>query len=124
MFFCEELAQFFKQRESQSNYFTFSIISILIDNIIVPGEHHQSGSDEVSASFYDKHGNKFSFQLSLRVTPKEGVDDGLGDTEIVTTEEKISRIEEAIVAIQEDISLLKTYHANVNKDPVVAVNDG
>lgn len=101
-----------------------SMASILIDNIIVPGERHQSGSDEVSASFYDKDGNKFSFRLSLRVTPKEGADDNLDGTEIITTEEKINRIEEAIVAIQEDISLLKTYHANVNKDPVVAVNDG
>ena len=101
-----------------------SMASILIDNIIVPGERHQSGSDEVSASFYDKNGNKFSFKLSLLVTPKEGADDGLGDTEIITTEEKINRIEEAIVAIQEDISLLKAYHVNINEDHAVAVNDG
>ena len=40
-----------------------SMASILIDNIIVPGESHQSGSDEVSASFYDKDGNKFSFMF-------------------------------------------------------------
>ena len=96
----------------------------MIDNIIVPDERHQSGSDEVSARFYDKNGNKFSFRLSLRVTPKEGVDDGLGDTEIITTEEKINRIEEAIVAIQKDIGLLKAYHVNTNEDQAVAVNDG
>lgn len=101
-----------------------SMASILIDNIIVPGERHQSGSDEVSASFYDKDGNKFSFRLSLHVIPKEGADDGLGDTEIITTEEKINRIEEAIVAIQKDIGLLKAYHANTNDGQAVAVNDG
>lgn len=100
-----------------------SMASILIDNIIVPGERHQSGSDEVSASFYDKDGNKFSFRLSLRVTPKEGADD-IGDTEIITTEEKINKIEEAIVAIQKDIGLLKAYHVNTNDGQAVAVNDG
>lgn len=101
-----------------------SMASILIDNIIVPDERYQSGSDEVSASFYDKNGNKFSFKLSLRVTPKEGMDDDLDDTEIITAEEKISRIEEAIVTIQEDISLLKAYHENKREDSAVAVNDG
>lgn len=101
-----------------------SMASILIDNIIVPGERHQSGSDEVSASFYDKDGNKFSFKLSLLVTPKEGADDNLVDTEIITTEEKITKIEEAIMAIQEDISLLKAYHENKREDSAVAVNDG
>lgn len=101
-----------------------SMASILIDNIIVPGERHQSGSDEVSASFYDKDGNKFSFKLSLLVTPKEGADDNLNDTEIITTEEKINKIEEAIMVIQEDIGILKAYHTSVNKDPAVAVNNG
>lgn len=101
-----------------------SMASILIDNIIVPGERHQSGSDEVSASFYDKDGNKFSFKLSLRVTPKEGADDNLVDTEIITTEEKITKIEEAIMAIQKDIGLLKAYHVNTNDGQAVAVNDG
>jgi len=101
-----------------------SMASILIDNIIVPDERHQSGYDEVSASLYDKNGNKFSFKLSLRVTPKEGTDDDLDDIEVVTAEEKISRIEEAIVAIQEDINLLKAYHVNNSEDNAVAVNDG
>ena len=101
-----------------------SMASILIDNIIVPGERHQSGSDEVSASFYDKDGNKFSFKLSLLVTPKEGAGDDLAGTEIITKEEKINRIEEAIVAIQEDIGLLKAYHVNTNDGQAVAVNDG
>lgn len=99
-----------------------SMASILMDNIIVPGERRQSGYDEVSASLYDKDGNKFAFKLSLQVTPKGETDD-VEESEFETSEDKIDRIEAAIVAIQADIDTLKAYHAPAN-DNVVAVNDG
>ena len=47
-----------------------SMSSILLDDILVPNEEKQHGYEHVSASFYDKYGNKFTFDLSLTVTPR------------------------------------------------------
>ena len=42
----------------------YSMASILLDNVIIPGETKQEGSDSIIASYYDDNGNKFTFTLS------------------------------------------------------------
>lgn len=83
-----------------------SMASILIDDIIVPGEPTQSGQESIIASFFDKDGNKFTFNLSLTVTPKE--------IEVVeptpTLSDQVAIILEKLTALEEDVSNLKNYH--------------
>ena len=67
----------------------YSMASILLDNIIVPGEEKQEGSDSIIASYYDDFGNKFTFSLSLSVTPESELD--IIEDEPVTLAEQVTQ---------------------------------
>ena len=86
-----------------------SMSSILLDDILIPNEEHQEGDETVSASYYDKYGNKFTFTLSLTVVPKYKEDDPNAETP-VTTEDQIGLILEKIENIDEGIGQLKQCH--------------
>lgn len=91
-----------------------SMASILMDNIIVPNEVQQQGSEEMTASFYDREGNKFSFTLALQVTPKDVTEEE--PVEEPTVQELIDQaiaqlgLEQDIASIKDAIAELKAYH--------------
>ena len=86
----------------------YSMASILLDNIIVPGEEKQEGSDSIIASYYDDYGNKFTFSLSLSVTPESELE--IIEDEPVTLAEQVAAILEKVTALETDVALLKRYH--------------
>lgn len=88
-----------------------SMASILLDDIIVPGETNQQGSETLSASYYDNDGNKFTFVLGLTVTPNADEETGAEETAL-TIDEKLEMILSKISSLEEDVNLLKTYHTN------------
>ena len=88
----------------------YSMASILLDNVIIPGEEKQEGSDSIIASYYDDNGNKYTFTLSLNVTPESEVE--IIDDEPLTLAEQISTILEKVTALETDVAILKGYHAN------------
>ena len=83
--------------------------SILLDDIIVPGEIRQEGQESIMASCIDRNGNKYLFNLSLTVTPEEIVQ----SEPAPTLADQISTIIEELVGIKEDISTLKGYHTQI-----------
>lgn len=85
-----------------------NMASILLDDIIVPGEDSQQGADTIQASYYDHYGNKFTFSLGLTVTPKE--ESGSIDDSVLTTDQKLEMILEKISILESDINSLKEYH--------------
>lgn len=87
----------------------YSMASILLDNVIIPGEEKQEGSDSIIASYYDDNGNKYTFTLSLNVTPESEVE--VVDEEPITLAEQIAIILEKVTALETDVALLKGYHA-------------
>ena len=107
-----------------------SMASILLDDIIVPGEHEQEGNETIDASFYDKDGNRFTFTLSLAVVPKVKDEDPEEETP-ATISDQITTILEKVSAIEEDVAKLKTYHPSPDgstenesePDPTVTPND-
>ena len=83
-----------------------SMASILLDDIIVPESPIQSGQESIVASFFDKDGNRFTFNLSLTVTPKE-----IETVEPTPTlADQVSTILEKLTSLEEDVSNLKNYH--------------
>lgn len=89
-----------------------SMASILLDDIIVVGEKRQEGTESIVASFYDKEGNKFTFNLSLTITPEEIEQ----VTPAPTLSEQVNSILEEIGALKNDISTLKGYHTTIEVD--------
>lgn len=86
-----------------------SMASILLDDILVPDQIEQQGSETLVGSYYDEDGNKFTFTLSLTVAPKEKA--GTEETEEpVNISDQIATILEKIIALEEDVSVLKNYH--------------
>ena len=92
-----------------------SMASILMDNIIVPGEVQQHGYDKLKASFHDKDGNKYSFKLSLRVTPN-GYEPEDFDHDIDFPNARLDRLERTVAEMQNDIDVLKIYHQTQNNE--------
>lgn len=86
-----------------------SMASILLDDVIVPDKNEQEGNESISASYYDKYGNKFTFSLSLTVVPKVKDEDPTEETPL-TTSEQISAILTKVTALEEDVGFLKSYH--------------
>lgn len=84
-----------------------NMASILLDDIILPEQEEQSGAESIQASYYDKFGNKFTFTLSLNVTPKQKVEPS---EPTPTVDEQLSAILLEISRIEADIEDLKTYH--------------
>lgn len=99
--------------------------SILMDNIVKPYEEKQEGSDSISASLYDEFGNKYVYTLSLTVSPK--TDDEEVVEEPVTLAEQIATILEKVTSLEDDVALLKGYHAgtpteNISEDENISEN--
>lgn len=83
-----------------------SMASILLDDIIIPGSPIQSGQESIVASFFDEDGNRYTFNLSLTVTPKE-----IETVEPTPTlADQVSTILEKLTLLEEDVSNLKNYH--------------
>lgn len=96
--------------------------SILLDDIIIPGEIRQEGQESISASCVDRNGNKFIFDLSLTVTPEEVVQ----SEPVPTLSEQIATIVSDLNSIKDDILTLKGYHTQiepVDTDPTVNIED-
>lgn len=96
--------------------------SILLDDIIIPGEIRQEGQESISASCVDRNGNKFIFDLSLTVTPEEVVQ----SEPVPTLSEQIATIVSDLNSIKDDILTLKGYHTQiepVDTDPAVNIED-
>lgn len=104
-----------------------SMASILMDNIIVPNEIQQQGSEEMTASFYDKDGNKFSFTLALQVTPKDVTEPEPVEEptlqELIDQEIAKLNIEQDLASIKDAIAELKAYHETPQED-ATDNNDG
>ncbi len=83
--------------------------SILLDDIIVPGEIRQEGEESIVASCVDRNGNKFIFNLSLTVVPEEIVQ--VDPTP--TLSDQVSTIIDELSSIKDDISTLKGYHTEI-----------
>lgn len=88
-----------------------SMASILLDDVIVPDKNEQEGNESISASYYDKYGNKFTFNLSLTVVPKAKDEDPTEETPL-TISEQISAILTKVTALEEDVGTLKSYHTS------------
>lgn len=88
----------------------YSMASILLDNIVIPGEAKQEGSDSIIASYYDEEGNKYTFTLSLNVTPE--TEDEIIEPEPITLAEQIAAILEKVTALETEVALLKGYHVS------------
>lgn len=88
-----------------------SMASILLDDVIVPGKDEQEGNESISASYYDKYGNKFTFNLSLTIVPKVKDEDPTEETPL-TIPEQISAILTKVTALEEDVGTLKSYHTS------------
>ena len=88
-----------------------SMASILLDDVIVPDRDEQEGNESISASYYDKYGNKFTFNLSLTVVPKVKDEDPTEETPL-TVSEQISAILTKVTALEEDVGTLKSYHTS------------
>lgn len=84
-----------------------NMASILLDDIIIPEQEEQSGSETIQASYYDKFGNKFTFTLGLNVTPKQKVEPS---EPTPTTDEQLALILEQLALLEEEVSELKGYH--------------
>ena len=87
--------------------------SILLDDIIVPGEIRQEGQESIMASCIDRNGNKYLFNLSLTVTPEEIVQ----SEPVPTLADQVSTIIDELSSIKDDISTLKGYHTQIEADP-------
>lgn len=94
-----------------------SMASILLDDVIVPDKNEQEGNESISASYYDKYGNKFTFSLSLTVVPKVKDEDPTEETPL-TISEQISAILTKVTALEEDVGNLKSYHIS-SDTPIV-----
>ena len=88
-----------------------SMASILLDDVIVPDKNEQEGNESISASYYDKYGNKFTFSLSLTVVPKVKDEDPTEETPLPTSEQ-ISAILTKVTALEDDVLVLKSYHTS------------
>lgn len=86
-----------------------SMASILLDDILVPDQIEQQGSETLVGSYYDEDGNKFTFTLSLTVAPKKKAETEETE-EPVNISDQIATILEKIIALEEDVSVLKNYH--------------
>lgn len=86
-----------------------SMSSILLDDILVPNEEKQHGYEHVSASFYDKYGNKFTFDLSLTVTPRVQDSDSNIDAP-VTIPDQLDNILNKMDNIENGVEQLKQAH--------------
>ena len=84
-----------------------NMASILLDDIIVPEKEEQSGSESIQASYYDKFGNRFTFTLSLSVTPKEKADTS---EPIPTTQDQLELILAKLSILENKVSNLENYH--------------
>lgn len=89
-----------------------NMASILLDDIIIPEQEEQSGSETIQASYYDHFGNKFSFTLGLNVTPKQKVEPSEATP---TTDEQLALILEKLAELEEDVGELKGFH---NQTPI------
>ena len=89
-----------------------AMASILIDDILVPEQQEQEGAETVMASYYDKFGNKFTFTLGLTVVPNKKDDAEV--EEPVSIQDQVSLILEKLTSLEEDVSVLKSYHAQEN----------
>lgn len=87
--------------------------SILLDDILVPGEIRQEGQESIMASCVDRDGNKYLFNLSLTVTPEEIIQ----SEPVPTLADQVSTIIEELSNIQNDIATLKGYHTQIEVDP-------
>lgn len=89
-----------------------AMASILLDDIIVPEQSEQEGSETIVASFHDKDGNKFSFTLTLDVTHKNKVEESDDASTGLTISEQIAAILEKITQIENEIVGLRAYHTS------------
>jgi len=87
----------------------FSMVSILMDNIIDPNETYQEGSDSIIANIFDQHGNKYTMDLSITVTPAILVDDDDAE-DMVQLSDRVEELESKVVFLEEQVALLKSYH--------------
>lgn len=94
-----------------------AMASILLDGIIVPGQDEQEGSESLTASYYDKHENKYTFSLDLTVVPKHKEEETSeqGETS-ASLEDQIALILEKITELEEDVSTLKLYHSDSSQN--------
>lgn len=82
--------------------------SILLDNVIIPGEMKQEGSDSIIASYYDDNGNKFTFTLSLNVVPE--TDENTPVEEPLSLADQIGMILEKVTVLENEVAILRGYH--------------
>lgn len=90
-----------------------SMANILLDDILVPDQESQQGQETISASYFDKFGNKFSFDLTLSVIPPETKEEI--SEPVLSLNEQIQMILSKITSIEDDIANLKAY--NTNSEP-------
>ena len=86
----------------------YSMASILLDNVIIPGETKQEGSDSIIASYYDDNGNKFTFTLSLNVVPE--TDENTPVEEPLSLADQIGMILEKVTVLENEVAILRGYH--------------
>lgn len=99
-----------------------SMASILVDDIVNPNKKEQEGSESIVASFFDKDGNKFLFDLKLTVVPeqKEGeIPDPIG----MSQQEQMDLILREIAEIKEEIAQIKQNQNNDQDTPKTAPDE-
>ena len=99
-----------------------SMASILVDDIVNPNKKEQEGSESIVASFFDKDGNKFLFDLKLTVVPeqKEGeIPDPIG----MSQQEQMDLILREIAEIKEEIAEIKQNQNNGQDTPQTAPDE-
>lgn len=90
-----------------------SMANILLDDIIVPDQEFQQGQETISASYYDQFGNKFSFDLTLSVTPFE---EQASTEPVLSMSDQIEMILAKITHIEQDVANLQAFHTNEGSD--------
>lgn len=99
-----------------------SMASILLDDIIVPDSIPQSGQQTIESSFFDKDQNRYTFNLTLTVTPKVFEDEEEDSDPIPTLSEQIAMILQKLTELEEDVATLKGYHVTVPSDSVESID--
>lgn len=91
-----------------------SMASILIDDIVVPEQDRQNGSETITAGFFDKYGNKFTFTLTLDVVEESKVEEVEDGETGLTVSEQIGIILDKLTRLEGEVAELKTYHTQNN----------
>lgn len=93
----------------------YSMASILLDNVIIPGETKQEGSDSIIASYYDDNGNKFTFTLSLSVVPE--ANENTSVEEPLSLADQVGIILEKVMLLENEVARLSGYHDSMPAEP-------